>query len=127
MAESAVIPDSGPALNGGAFLSAAVVPDAAFRDSTPLAAAPHLPRLLSWSHTTLALWLMIALSPEGGAEVMSENQIAILAAPARERADDRLSSVALFLAILVLAVGLTYVTGPIEQPALDPEISLVGP
>ena len=58
---------------------------------------------------------------------MSEKQIAILAAPVRERVGDRLSSVALFLAALVLGVGLTHLTGPIEVPALDPATALVGP
>lgn len=58
---------------------------------------------------------------------MSVKQIAIPAAPARERAGDRLSSVALFLAVLVLAVGLTHLTGPIDVPAFDPPTALVGP
>ena len=55
---------------------------------------------------------------------MSENRIGILAAPARERADSRLGVVALFLAVLVLGVGLAYVTGPIDPLALDPETAL---
>ena len=58
---------------------------------------------------------------------MSEKQVAILAAPAPERAGDRLSPVALFLAVLVLAGGLAHLTGPIEPPALDPATTLVGP
>ena len=58
---------------------------------------------------------------------MSENQIGIVASPAHERTDNRLSVVALFLAVLVLGAGLTYVTGPIEVPAFDPATALVGP
>ena len=58
---------------------------------------------------------------------MSENRIGVLASPAHERADNRLSVVALFLAVLVCGAALTYVTGPIEVPALDPETAVVGP
>jgi hypothetical protein len=58
---------------------------------------------------------------------MSENQVAIFAAAARERADGRLSAVALFLSVLVLAAGLTYLTGPIEVPAGLDSTALVGP
>lgn len=57
---------------------------------------------------------------------MSE-QVAILAAPARERADGRLFSVALFFSVLVLAAGLAYLTGPIELPAGLDSTALVGP
>ena len=58
---------------------------------------------------------------------MSEKQVAILVAPAREGVSDRLSAVALFLAVLVVAAGLTHLTGVIEVPALDPATAVVGP
>ena len=58
---------------------------------------------------------------------MNEKQVAILAAPVRDRVGDRLASVVFFLALLVLAAGLTHLTGPVEVPALDPATALVGP
>ncbi len=58
---------------------------------------------------------------------MDQNRIGTVAAQARDRTDSRLRVVALFIAVLVVAGGLTRMTGPIEPPALDPQTSLVGP
>ena len=56
---------------------------------------------------------------------MSENRIGIVPAPASEPTDSQLSVVAVCLAVFVLGAALTYLTGLIEPPALDPETALV--
>ncbi len=71
--------------------------------------------------------LMMALSPVGGAEVMSKKQTVYLGATARARVDSRLIAIVAFLAILAAEAALIRLVGPMGPPTLDQGAVLVGP